>query len=80
MVGTPIDPAAGPDLAVTKTGPSSATPGESLANTLVVDNHGNQDASGVVLTETVPDHTTFDAAGSSASHPRPPRKVFDAMR
>ena len=61
---TPID--AAPDLTVSKTeGGGSAAPGGTITYTLTYDNVGNQDAVGVVLTETVPAGTTFDQAGSS---------------
>ncbi|HLX64913.1 MAG TPA: PKD domain-containing protein [Planctomycetota bacterium] len=55
-----------PDLAITKDdGVLSCVPGDTLTYTLTVNNHGNQDATGVVITETVPAGTTFVAVGSS---------------
>ncbi len=55
-----------PALHVAKTLSSgTASPGATLAFTLNVQNTGNQGAAGVVLTETVPAHTTFSAAASS---------------
>ena len=57
---------AAPDLSVTKTDSSSSTtPGASIVYTLTAANNGTQDATGVVLTETLPDGTTFDSANSS---------------
>lgn len=42
-----------------------ATPGETLVYAIDYGNTGNQDATGVVITDTVPDHTTFNAGASS---------------
>ena len=62
---TPLN--AAPDLALTKSdGGATATPGAVIAYTLTYANTGNQGATGVVITETVPANTTFHAAGSSA--------------
>jgi len=62
---TPLN--AAPDLALTKDdGGVSATPGAVIAYTLTYANTGNQGATGVVITETVPANTTFHAAGSTA--------------
>ncbi|GEM_PF-2084225 len=56
---------AAPDLAISKTdGGLSAIPGEVLVYTLNYANLGDQDAAGVVITETVPAYTTFDATGN----------------
>jgi uncharacterized repeat protein (TIGR01451 family) len=60
----PVVPAA--HLAVTKTGPASATAGGSFDYTLTVTNTGPTDATGVVLTDTLP-------AGLSAAVASPPR-------
>jgi len=62
---TPVD--AAPDVAIVKeyAGPTPV-PGEVFTFALSYSNVGNQGATGVVLTETVPADTTFDAAGSSA--------------
>ncbi len=61
---TPLN--AAPDLSVTKTDSnSSTTPGASVVYTLIAANNGTQDATGVVLTETVPAGTTFDSGNSS---------------
>ncbi len=55
-----------PDLVITKDdGGVTVVPGQTYAWTLAYDNVGDQDATGVVLTETVPDDTTFDAASST---------------
>jgi uncharacterized repeat protein (TIGR01451 family) len=62
---TPID--AAPDLALTKSdGGAGALLGGPVAYTLGYSNIGSQGATGVVLTDVVPAHTTFDAAGSTA--------------
>lgn len=61
---TPLN--AAPDLSLTKTDSSnSTTPGASIVYTLTAANNGTQDATGVVLTETLPAGTTFDSANSS---------------
>jgi uncharacterized repeat protein (TIGR01451 family) len=62
---TPID--AAPDLVITKDDgvATSVVPGGSIIYQLEVSNVGTQAASGVVVTETVPAYTTFDASGSS---------------
>ncbi|MEJ5312657.1 MAG: hypothetical protein WHX52_23070, partial [Anaerolineae bacterium] len=58
---------AAPDLALTKSnGTLTVEPGDTLVYTLTYANLGNQEATGVVITETVPTHTTFNPA---ASHP-----------
>ncbi len=55
------------DLQIAKDdGGVSADAGETVVYTLDYANAGNVEATGVVLTETLPDHTAFDAAGSSA--------------
>ncbi len=61
---TPVD--AAPDLVLTKesSGPTPF-PGEVIPFVLGYSNVGNQGATGVVISETVPANTTFDAAGSS---------------
>jgi uncharacterized repeat protein (TIGR01451 family) len=69
--GTPGDPTlttvvAAPDLSLTKTdGVSFALPGGTLTYSLGIGNVGNQDATGVFVTETVPPGTTFESTGSS---------------
>ena len=63
---TPLE--AEPDLTLAKDdGAITAIPGQVIDYTLTVTNTGDQDATGVVLTETVPEHATFDAANSDAS-------------
>src|SRR5205085_3975855 len=47
-------------------GVTATTPGSTLTYTVSYTNTGNQGASGVVLTETVPTGTTYVATGSSA--------------
>jgi len=57
---------AAPDLRITKTdGGATPVPGNNLIYTLNYDNIGNQNATGVVITETVHDDTTFSTTGSS---------------
>ncbi|RYD76657.1 MAG: DUF11 domain-containing protein, partial [Verrucomicrobiaceae bacterium] len=58
---------AAPDLVVTTdNGLESTTPGSALNYTLTYSNQGNQDATGVVLRQTLPVGTAFDATASSA--------------
>lgn len=55
---TPVD--AAPDLTVTKDdGGVTAEPGDEVTYTISYANVGDQDATGVVLVETVPENTTF---------------------
>jgi uncharacterized repeat protein (TIGR01451 family) len=62
---TPVTGA--PDLSLTKSdGGASVAPGGTVAYTLTYANLGNRDATGVVLTETVPANTTFNAGASTA--------------
>jgi uncharacterized repeat protein (TIGR01451 family) len=62
---TPVD--AAPDLAVTKDdGGVSTTPGGTVAYTLSYVNNGDQGAAGVVLSETVPANSSFNAGASTA--------------
>lgn len=58
---------AGPDLVVTKTDHQTAQvrPGDFLSYTISYANVGDQGASGVVITEQLPDSTAFSAAESS---------------
>ncbi|MEZ4731654.1 MAG: DUF11 domain-containing protein [Caldilineaceae bacterium] len=57
---------AAPDLQLSKTdGGSPVAPGGALVYGLTYQNSGNQAATGVVLTDTLPDYTTFDADNSS---------------
>lgn len=57
---------AAPDLTLQKAGGSTeVTPGDIVSYELTYANVGNQHASGVVITETVPQHATFNAAASS---------------
>ena len=58
---------AAPDLVITKDdGGATTTPGGTVVYTLNYSNTGSQDATGVVITESLPANTTFNAAGSSA--------------
>ena len=62
---TPVDVA--PDLTVTKDdGGVTLEPGDTVVYTVSYDNAGDQDASGVELTETVPDASVFNAGASDA--------------
>ncbi|NOZ49533.1 MAG: DUF11 domain-containing protein [Chloroflexi bacterium] len=62
---TPVNVA--PDLAITKDdGGATGTPGSVVAYALIYQNKGDQDATGVTITDTVPAHTTFNAGASSA--------------
>lgn len=64
-VATPVD--AAPDLALTNQDNGSVTmAGGAVAFTLGIANVGNQDASGVTVSQLVPDSTTFLAASSTA--------------
>ena len=57
---------AAPDLALSKrAAAASVEPGDALVYTLTYANRGNQDATGVVITETIPAHTSFDPAASA---------------
>jgi len=58
---------ANPDLTIIKTdGQTNTTPGQTLTYNLTVNNAGNQGATGVLVTETVPNNTTYVATGSSS--------------
>ncbi|WP_460805789.1 isopeptide-forming domain-containing fimbrial protein, partial [Microbulbifer agarilyticus] len=55
------------DMAIDKDdGGISAEPGDTVVFNLTYRNNGTADAEGVVITETLPPNTTFDAANSSA--------------
>ena len=57
----------GSDLTLTKDdGDVTVIPGDTIAYTLTYTNTGNQGATGVVLMETVPGGTSFDAGSSTA--------------
>lgn len=61
---TPVN--AAPDLQLAKSaGDATVVPGRSLVYALTYQNVGKQGATGVILTETLPAHTTFDRDGSS---------------
>jgi LPXTG-site transpeptidase (sortase) family protein len=58
---------AAPDLSIVKDdGVDTVSPGTLLIFTLTYANYGNQDASGVTITDDVPLNTTFQAGSSSA--------------
>ncbi|MBP7998732.1 MAG: DUF11 domain-containing protein [Chloroflexi bacterium] len=62
---TPV--AAAPDMTLTKDdGGATTTPGGTVAYTLSYDNVGNQNATGVTLSDTVPANSTFNAGASTA--------------
>ncbi len=54
---------AAPDFAVTKSDNGTATAGSQIVYTIFYTNAGNQNATGVVLTETVAQHTTYSGSG-----------------
>jgi uncharacterized repeat protein (TIGR01451 family) len=56
------------DLAVAKTGAPAVLAGAPLTYTLTVTNHGPFDATGVVLTDTLPGSATFLSASPECSH------------
>ena len=59
--------AAAPDLYITKDdGLAVVTTGNTVTYTINYGNDGSQDATGVVITETLPPGSTFNAAGSTA--------------
>ena len=56
-----------PDLGISKSdGGLTPAPGQTIAYTLTYSNSGNQTATGVTITETLPANTSFNAAASSA--------------
>jgi uncharacterized repeat protein (TIGR01451 family) len=62
---TPVT--AAPDFSITKSDAgASVAPGGTVSYTLTYANAGNQGATGVVLTETVPANTTFNSGASTA--------------
>src|SRR5205085_446496 len=62
---TPV--VAAPNFSITKSdGGASVAPGGTVSYTLTYANGGNRGATGVVLTETVPANTTFNAGASTA--------------
>jgi LPXTG-site transpeptidase (sortase) family protein len=62
---TPID--AAPDLTITKDdGLDIVSPGTTLTFAMTVQNVGDQDATGVEVSDTIPANTTFDAASSTS--------------
>lgn len=62
---TPLD--AAPDLHLSKSdGDNAVAPGGIIIYSLSYKNQGNQGATGVVLAETVPEHSTFDSSASSS--------------
>jgi len=61
----PTDVVAAPDLAISKTdGGINSGPGQTIVYTLNYENIGSQDSVGVVITETIPANTTFNATAS----------------
>ena len=53
------------DLRVEKSGPAVVEAGDLITYTLTYANDGNTGATGVVVTDQIPEHTAFDAANSS---------------
>jgi uncharacterized repeat protein (TIGR01451 family) len=65
--GLTVSVIAAPDLTISKTDHGVlAQPGQTLAYTLNYANVGSQGATGVVITETLPPHTSFDPAASAS--------------
>ncbi|MAT45270.1 MAG: hypothetical protein CL609_23320, partial [Anaerolineaceae bacterium] len=59
-------PKDGPDLKITKSDQgATGIPGESLVYEITINNFGPGDASGVVVVETIPENTTFNANQST---------------
>ena len=59
---------AAPDLVILKTdGRTTAQPGQTLTYTLTISNVGNQGATGVTVTDTIPDNTTFVSASDGGT-------------
>lgn len=63
---TPTHTPGTPILQIRKTSASVVAPGGTLVYTLKYSNVGGTTATAVVITETVPDHTTFNAAASTS--------------
>ena len=63
---TPTRTPGPPVLQIRKTAPSSTAPGATLVYTLTYSNVGGSTATSVTITETVPGHTTFNAAASTS--------------
>src|SRR5262249_28312854 len=62
---------AAPDLVITKDdGVSTAQPGQQLTYQLTVSNVGDQDATGVTVTDTIPANTAFVSASAGGTFDR----------
>ena len=57
---------AAPDLSIVKTGPAVITPGSVAVYQEAYANTGDQEATGVIITEIVPQYTTFEATQSTS--------------
>ena len=60
---TPVT--AAPDLSIAKSASGATVAGGTVVYTLSYANSGSQDATGVVITEQLPAHSTFRASGST---------------
>ena len=60
-------PSQGADLSITKTGPSSVTPGNTLTYGITVTNAGPGTATGVTVSDTTPTGLTFQTSGSDSA-------------
>jgi LPXTG-site transpeptidase (sortase) family protein len=73
-VSTPLN--AAPDLAIVKTdGISQTSTGATLIYQLTISNNGSQAASGVEVSDVIPDHTTFVSAGDGGVYDSTNRTV-----
>jgi len=53
-----------PNLTINKSGPATATAGDLITYTLVITNSGNRDATGLLITDTLPSGASYVSGGS----------------